>query len=230
MFKDDKTTHSAFESFCRHTEVILPREDYSLRELQDLSGLTDLPNCFNGLDSAFLYKPKLTHTTSKHPYFAYCFQRSGISFYDTQRINLEHTLNLPGRYIPWTEPGLFRTRSLKKALNIINGAELIITDIYHVCVNALNIGKPVICFTRSTASMNNTLSDRKKLALFEAVNGRDWLLKLGENETLSDHIEPIIQLANIARTENKGIKKVLEQIEIRRQCMLNTLQNFFGIS
>jgi len=84
------------------------------------------------------------------------------------------------RYVPWTEPGVFRARSLEKTINIINGAELVLTDIYHVCVNALNIGKPVVCIMRSTDSMNSTLSDRKKLALFDAVKGKGLLLKLGK--------------------------------------------------
>ena len=229
-FKDDEITCPAFESFCRHTDLILPREDYSRRELHDLGGSADLPSCLSGLDSAFLYKPNLARVTKKHPYFAYCFQRSRISFSDTQRIDMEHALDLPGRYAPCTEPGVLRSRGLEKAFNIINGAELAITDIYHVCVNALNIGKPVVCLMRSTDSMNNTLSDRKKLALFEAVNGKGWLLKLGENEELSDHIEPLVQPADTARTENAGLETVLEQVEIRKQRMLNSLQEFFGTS
>ncbi|HFD32720.1 MAG TPA: hypothetical protein ENJ28_08470 [Gammaproteobacteria bacterium] len=229
-FKNDKITRSAFESFCLHSKLILPREDYSRRELEYLGGSAKLPNCLSGLDCAFLYKPNLSHVTIKRPYFAYCFQRSQVSFSNTQRTALEKALDLPGRYTPWTEPGLWRVRGLKKALNIINGAELVITDIYHVCVNALNIGKPVVCLMRSTDSMDNTLSDRKKLALFEAVNGKKWLIKLGKNEELSDHIESIVQLANIARAENAGLKTVLEQVKIRRQRMLHSLQEFFGIN
>ena len=72
-FKDDEITRSAFESFCRHTDLILPREDYSRGELQDLGGSTDLPSCLSGLDSAFLYKPNLARVTKKHPYLHIAF-------------------------------------------------------------------------------------------------------------------------------------------------------------
>ena len=228
-FQDDEVTRSAFKSFCQNTDLILPRENYSMAELKDLGGTSNLPNCKDGLDSAFLFKPKLTSVKNKQPYFAYCFQRSNVSFTDTQRANIEHAIELTGRYIPWTEPSIFRSRGLAKTMNIINGAELVITDIYHVCVNALNIGKPVVCVMRSAESMDNTLSDRKKLALFEAIKGKAWLLKLGEDEEISDHIATLVQLSNTARTGNNKLEIILEQIESRRFHMLNSIQDFFGI-
>ena len=229
-FKDDEITQPAFESFCHNTDLILPREDYSMAELKNLGGTTNLPNCQNGLDSAFLYKPKLANVKSKQPYFAYCFQRSKVSFTDTQRTEIEQAIGLTAHYAPWTEPSIFRAHGLEKTMNIISGANLVITDIYHVCVNAINIGKPVVCVMRCTESMDSTLSDRKKLALFETIKGTSWLLKLGEDEELSDHIDTLAQLTHKAQTENAGRETMLEQVDIRRQRMLHSLQEFFGIS
>ena len=80
---------------------------------------------------------------------------------------------------------------------------------------------------RSTDSMDSTLSDRKKLALFEAIGGESWLLKLDENEELSDHFNTLAHHANTARAANGGIGNILEQVEIRRQRMLTNLHEFF---
>ena len=83
---------------------------------------------------------------------------------------------------------------------------------------------------RSTDSMDSTLSDRKKLALFDAISDKGWLVKLSENEELSDHLDTLAQLTNTARDHHGVIEDVLEHIEMRRQFMLNSLQELFATS
>lgn len=62
---------------------------------------------------------------------------------------------------------------LAKKLNVVNSCKLIVTDTYHLAVNSLREGVPVICIGLGAEPPMRTLSEKKKELLFGMFNARD---------------------------------------------------------
>lgn len=54
------------------------------------------------------------------------------------------------------------------------GYELVITDTYHLCVNAWRMGIPAICIGEGTSVSSHSLNDKKKEILFEMYGAREF--------------------------------------------------------
>lgn len=70
--------------------------------------------------------------------------------------------------------------------------EFVITDTYHCCINAWQMGIPAICIGLGAGSANGTLSDKKKEILYEMYDARsfyfftEWLTGLrGRNDAVA---------------------------------------------
>lgn len=54
------------------------------------------------------------------------------------------------------------------------GHELIISDTYHLCVNAWRMGIPAICIGEGNSTSNHSLNDKKKEIFYEMVGARQF--------------------------------------------------------
>jgi hypothetical protein len=61
-----------------------------------------------------------------------------------------------------------------EALSALSGYRFIITDTYHLCVNAWRMGIPAICVASGAVKSSTSLEDKKKEVLFETYGARDF--------------------------------------------------------
>ncbi len=128
-----------------------------------------------GVDCAFL---QLALRAAKQDYFIFDFGRclgreqgAALAEAVAGRTGLRA---IPIRWLGgssrWRVPGSHFNRMAR----LISGARFALTDIYHLCVNALVRRTPPFCLSRRGGEIRSTLSDAKKEALF-AMLGTDAL-------------------------------------------------------
>lgn len=76
-------------------------------------------------------------------------------------------------------------------LGQLSGYRFIVTDTYHVCVNAWRLGIPAICIGAGATVSTNSLSDKKKEILFEMYGARSFYvfledIRLGKMGSLAE--------------------------------------------
>jgi hypothetical protein len=59
-------------------------------------------------------------------------------------------------------------------LSKLSGYKYIVTDTYHLCINAWRMGIPAICIGEGTLMASHSLSDKKKEVLFEMYDARQY--------------------------------------------------------
>jgi hypothetical protein len=65
-------------------------------------------------------------------------------------------------------------------LSDLSGYEFIVSDTYHLCVNAWRMGIPAVCIGAGASKADTTLNDKKKELIFEMYGGSRFYL-YGEN-------------------------------------------------
>ena len=161
--------------------AIVPRDDVSYRQIAEL-GVTNL---LRGFDCASLLDhPARRPEASGH--FAYAFGRSipprkGKAFVK----RLAEALGLQAVRIAWFL-GKYRLKNVARryesAIETLRTAEFLVTDIYHLTINALNAGCPVYCVGREGESFSDTCDDFKKRVLMEMLGSEDDYFAFPEGE------------------------------------------------
>lgn len=59
-----------------------------------------------------------------------------------------------------------------EVLSRLSGYEFIVTDTYHLCINAWRMGIPAVCVGKGASSLKTTLNDKKKEVLYEMYGAR----------------------------------------------------------
>ena len=77
-------------------------------------------------------------------------------------------------------------RSVDTILSELSGYRYIITDTYHLAVNAWRMGIPAICIGMAVDTSQHSLSDKKKEILYEMIGARRFYtyserLRIGGN-------------------------------------------------
>lgn len=96
--------------------------------------------------------------------------------------------NRKARWLPWL-PSLKRRAMIAKLggfmidrgkpsadelLTRVKACDAIVTDTYHLCVNAWRMGVPAICIGHGAERNNNTLGDKKKESLYGMIGAQDY--------------------------------------------------------
>jgi hypothetical protein len=111
-------------------------------------------------------------------YICVAFSRSGYRSeqWEIARM-MSHMLNLPIVELPWLNcPD---EKSFLSCLKILKNSACCVTDIYHLCVNALRECVPVLCSSKADFP-RHTLNDEKKRQLLISMGLRDWLIDIEE--------------------------------------------------
>ena len=194
-----------FSHFRSNFDLFIPKDPFSLENLT--SSLQDRPDSCElaqGTDCAFLLDSD--EQTEKQSTFCYHFGRSG--FTNTAKLvsTLESETGL--RAVPLTNwlntyandtDKVFRT--LRRS---IAESRFVVTDTYHVCVNAMNQKTPVFGIGRHSDKQKGTLGDFKKQTLFEMMKLEDfYLAQHGDDESqlLKQTVESIHSFLNQPSTE-----------------------------
>jgi hypothetical protein len=170
---DNKTQIS--ERFSQAFDFVLPRDHQSYEELKLLfpsikmedwgMDLTVLNN-FDEINS--LKQP------SKNLDFSYFFHRSSLHKNNIRSIiKNTHLLssNCPSEIKNWLKiPRIFPSFSIRNNFNIISSSQFLITDTYHIALNALNMGTPTILIGENEDQSLHSCCQNKKKILFENIS------------------------------------------------------------
>lgn len=95
-------------------------------------------------------------------------------------------------------------------LSMLSGYSLVITDTYHICVNAWNLGIPAICIGEGAGSSVNSVSDKKKEILYEMYGAGMFYV----------FVERICSPVGFFR-EIKRLRQYVDDVQLRRQIISN---------
>lgn len=188
----DKSLRSSLRNFVRNAAAILPRESQSMRQLMDASEPSH--NIATGLDTAFLLEGSNRQDYRDKKNIGFRFVRSGVVDIDGGVAELAKATGLSPIEIPWTTGD--RKTSCKKtfaqAIDAIATCRVIVTDVYHLAVNATNHGTPVICLSRGDYNASSSVADAKKHALAEQIGTLDLHVTLAPDRSLLSSSKAIV--------------------------------------
>lgn len=161
-----------FDRLEDYFEALMVRDTFSFQNLSRTIEFSDITKVLQGLDCAFLQDPAQQEAEQKDPgeegTFVYYFRRSKLD--DPRRLvtEIENATGHRGvelkSWIPlkrgsWDE----EFEELKK---LIGSAQFVVSDTYHVCVNAMHSRVPVVGVGRQSTEQIGTIGDFKKKVLF----------------------------------------------------------------
>ncbi len=229
----DETYRSHSERLFKNAAGVFFRDALSAAKVSPLRGLDPSLAC----DCALLLKDTDLEQFSG---FEMAAQRQGIGVYFGRTNSkflmllyarlLGKRLGEPTRWIPW-----FFTRKKFRAiarlfgydvpnyhvdpgkiLSELSGCKFVITDTYHVCVNAWRLGIPAICIGQGAATADNSLSDKKKEILFEMYGARSFyifaeqLCSVSSFKAALDQAKTVLSNPAVAAQIRKNINEHVE--------------------
>ncbi len=158
-------------------DAIVPRDWLSAAELRSCA----LTNVVPGLDCATL----LDHgdaPPSGAPTFGYAFGRT-LSSVEGRRLarEIERRTGQRGMAIDWLlgkHIAPWCNARYTRALSTIRRCRYIVTDVYHLAITALNIGRNVFCIGSAGLTQEDTCDDLKKAVLFRMADLSDRYLEI----------------------------------------------------
>jgi hypothetical protein len=155
---------SEYGSLLARFHAIVPRDPGSVAELQSL-GMT---NVVPGFDCATLLDREPAPTVNE-PCFGYAFGRTftpGQGERVARRIEeLTGHQAIPIRWLLNKYAFKFCDFRYTKALQAIRRVRYVVTDIYHLTINTLNLNRDVICVGTGNENFLDTCDDHKKSIL-----------------------------------------------------------------
>jgi len=99
-------------------------------------------------------------------------------------------------------------------LTQLAGYRYIVTDTYHVCVNAWRLGIPALCIGSGAAVSKHSLSDKKKEILFEMYGARDYYVFL--EQLALGNMADVARRGAAALADDELAAQVIENISLHR--------------
>ncbi|WP_290990407.1 polysaccharide pyruvyl transferase family protein [Hyphomicrobium sp.] len=190
---------------------ILPRETYSVNEITSASSSTSPPNISTGIDPAFLLEPKEYHDFRDAHYFGYHFARSDVRDISEGLKAIEARTSLVPLEVSWAvgnrkakQKNLFYS-----ALATMKKCRFVVTDVYHLAVNTLNHGTPVVLVSRKSSATKSSVDDQKKYALAEQLGARPLHLPLAEDASLASQAGKIIETYESLMDDQISFREVM---------------------
>lgn len=163
-FQDNRYEEN-FLSLIRDARYVKFRDVYSSNLA---SGLLTSDKNFMGMDPAFfLNTEKISPHQHARPYMVFSFGRSGQNeLLKSVAIRIAKSLGLDAYDLQWFALQNNKNPLIKK-LEILRGSAIVLTDIYHMAVNAFRENKPTYMFGNGASYAMSSLSDKKKEILFK---------------------------------------------------------------
>ncbi len=165
-------------------DLILPRDIYSVDNLKTFLPASAASKVRPGLDPAFLLNDTSENKESpKEDIFCYRFVRSNLPSAEHYVSELEKASGCRGVHLSnWTRLGDQKETDYDSLfLNYISDikrSQFVITDLYHLAINAMRLNVPVFCLGNKTESQEGSLGDFKKKILFKMLGLEQYYIEV----------------------------------------------------
>lgn len=213
-----------FLDFVRSADLLLPRDEGSLETLRRLVPEARVEP---GMDCAWLLRHPPAPDRSRSDYFV-CFLGRTLRGRDRGFLGeLARRSGLKPLWLDWLnleKPRFIADWRFRQMHRRIAGARFVVTDTYHLVINALNRGVPAICLHDGTQiRQDGTLGDQKKNLLMAQL-GLPWLLV--DVARTSDVAAAILQAVDACT--GTAFTSALQTLNGQRECYLQGLRRLFG--
>jgi hypothetical protein len=214
---------SSLRNFVQNAASILPRETQSKNQLIDASG--DSRNISTGLDTAFLLNVLTPENFRNKRNLGYCFARSGIVDVEAGLVNISKATGLSPVAIPWTvgDRKMCCKKTFSQALETIATCRVVVTDVYHLTVNAINSGRPVICLSQGDVAIASSVADSKKHALAEQIGISDLHVTLTSDRSLLSSATEIVEAYQLLMDRQFNFADVMDGLNEQRSAFRNRI-------
>jgi len=136
-------------------------------------------------------------------------------------------LRLPAKLLGYNIPE--GHKSVGALLSELTACRFVITDTYHMCVNAWRLGIPAICIGDGAADQNSSLADKKKEIFYEMYGARrlyaftEQLGLLGRNKKLAASLVKHVQDEQLCSTIHQTIIQHARVAEMRLAAALKNV-------
>ena len=154
-------------------DLIMPRDLFSVANLKSVLTVPSDSKVRPGLDPAFLLRGASgDDDTRKEPIFCYRFARSKIPSSERFLSELEKATGCRGVHLSqWDKFAPSGADSLfSQYISDIRRSRFVVTDLYHLAINAMRLGVPVFGLGNPAESQRGSLGDFKKKILFKMLN------------------------------------------------------------
>ena len=165
------------------------------------------------LDDAVEFPDALTSTALEE--FCFFFGRSSLINVETLVERIESKTGLKAvKLAKWLKLNKYDAhREVGEMMEKIGGARFVITDTYHLCVNALRIGTPAISLAGDDEKQLSSLSDYKKKVLFESFEIEEFyhsklqnLSECGAANRVTSGVERVMD-KSFSEAKMEGVRK-----------------------
>lgn len=208
------------------------RDPFSYQNLSRQFSFENLAKIRQGIDCAFLQDaPIATNEAGGTGTFAYYFRRSKLKDPAALVAQIEKSTGLRGvpleKWIPlpagrWEE-------HFTQLKGVINNAEFVLSDTYHVCVNAMQSRVPVVGVGRAQKRQESTIGDFKKGVLFDMFDLSRFYVEIPEGGQEEEHLSEIPQVINEALAEHAQ-KNPYALVEAKTQQFRRDLETRLGLT
>lgn len=114
-------------------------------------------------------------------------------------------------------------------LTQLGGYSYIVTDTYHLCVNAWRLGIPAVCIGKGSAVSEHSLADKKKEILFEMYGAREFYIFVENLRSFFGFSKSITQAKAALRNNRLSgevsatIKRHVQTARLRLIATINTI-------
>lgn len=209
----------ALTSLYQNSRLVLLRDELSACLLSQL--IPSLNDSF-GCDCSLLMNKMLEvspNSIPKERYAVCSFGRSSAqSAIGSFANQISHDMGLKLLQIDWLgmPSGL---DGLRNKLALVRGAELVITDIYHLSVSSWREGVPAACIGKGSGNPTSTLSDKKKEIFYRQMFGSGMYFYL---EDLFDAMRSDLAFVSYCKVCEASITNIPQRTFIlsalKRQC------------
>lgn len=227
-------------SVCRLLEhnfdAIFPRDPVSTEMLVKHCPRAAKGNIRTGVDAAFLldshsFVPDDGRTWSARS-FSYFFGRSGITGLSQLLLSLGlHFRAFPSELEGWLSvtPEREGWEQLSAFLCQVSRSQFVVTDTYHLCVNAMNLGVPVVGVGRYSDEQEGTLGDYKKQTLFQMFGQKENYIAIQKPRLSSEDRRSVRQAVRRLLSSSNGAVSASSRIRARVQAYKAELEaSLFG--
>lgn len=176
-------------------DCIVPRDTFSVENLKKNLPSHTVRKVFPGLDPAFLMNGELRDPGAvKSGFFVYRFARSRLSSPQEFLGRIEERTGCRGIHLKhWDKVGASEAGSIfDKYVSDIRRARFVVTDLYHLAINAIRLNVPVFCIGNPVESQHGTLGDFKKKVLFSMLGLSSYYIE--QDVETADHWDSMLQL------------------------------------
>ena len=217
-YYNDERYISRLKDLYSASSLILMRDPISAMTVNNL--LNDYEQNFCGVDGAFLSTSNKTRHLYKSKVDTITVTRKvgiffGRSWYYDEVLSFSckmcERLRATGVWIPWfhakpwplvekygdridlTAPDADYVGTLDQ----LTECSLVITDTYHLCINAWSAGIPAICIGRGVGSMKYSVDDKKKEILYSMFDARDFYVYAEDVLRFFEKTDLVVSTSNL---------------------------------